>query len=163
MRKIKLIVTAFILSSCVSLTGKMKVSTRPDLKDIEQIELGKTTADDLRNRFGDPSLISSQGGGIGWFYKVEDHQRAAFTLDEKQVVVAILWMPLLGKECTQPACMIEHFKDAHFSKKLEYQKMGKYDSLPYFSYQDPIKGISFDTPLKSDRVMNVSFYAPNHK
>ena len=161
--KIFLILSLLVFSSCASFSRQGQFLSRLNLSNVSQVSIGKTTASDLRERFGEPSSILPVGQYQALIYAFEGRQRATFTVDSRQVVLAAIWMPFSDQECVSKECLLGFFKDAHFTEELKYEKVGKTEKVPYFDFHDRSKGISFQMPKASNKVSAVTFDAQSQK
>lgn len=157
---------AFSLTSCASVS-------HPPVKtiafsDVEKLEPGKSTKDQVRKVFGKPSETSSRSKTQeAWIYDgvLSDGsvgQRASFSFDG-DILVGALWMPYESDPLESVQAVQEHFKGAKFVPHVKgWDKQGHSYSEDV-SYYDPKRGILFTTSGRNQTVSAIGFNLPDFK
>jgi hypothetical protein len=157
------LILVFGLTSCATFPEQ---SFKPiPFSDIEKLELGKTTKDQILQQFGKPNKISPHSNvEEAWIYDAvlstgSIGQKASFSFNES-TLVGVFWMPYGSDSFQNVKAVQEHFKDAKFVRKVKgWDKQG-HSYSDDVRYYDPEKGISFTTD--ADKTVNwITFSIPS--
>jgi hypothetical protein len=143
---LKFFLLAFSLTSCATLSNQ---SLKPiPFSEIEKLELGKSTKDQVFGLFGKPNKISPHTNTQeAWIYDGVLStgvivQKASFSFDAN-TLIGVFWIPYETDALQEIKAVQEHFKDVKFSKKVKgWDKQG-HSYSDDVSYWDTEKGIAF--------------------
>ncbi len=162
---LKIVLMTLFLTSCATFSNRtLKVIS---FSEIERLELGKSTKDQVVGLFGKPIKISPHSEGQeSWIYdgvlsNGAIGQKASFSFDGN-TLVGVFWMPYESDAFQEVKVVLDHFKDAKFERKVKgWDKQGHSYSNDV-RYYDPEKGVSFTTD--ADKSVNwITFTMPSVK
>lgn len=157
---------AFNLTSCASLSHQPAKTIA--FSDIEKLEPGKSTKDQVHTLFGKPVKVSPRSETQeAWIYDEQLStgligQKAAFSFDG-DILVGALWMPYESDPLESVQAVQKHFSGAKFIRKIKgWDKQGHSYSEDV-SYYDPERGILFTTSGRDQSVSAIGFNLPDVK
>jgi hypothetical protein len=156
----------------LSLTSCASFSHRPagkiEFSDFEKLELGKTTKDQVRERFGKPVKTSPRSDTQeAWIYEGtlsagKIGQKASFSF-EGNTLVGALWMPDEADPLENVRAVQAHFKGARFTRKVKGWDQQGHSYSEDASYYDAERGILFTTSGRDQSVSAIGFNIPSVK
>ncbi len=139
---------AFSLTSCASLSHQPAKTIA--FSDIEKLNLGKTTKEQILSLFGKPTgtlhRSNTQEALVydGVLSTGNLVQKASFSFDDGKLI-GVFWMPYDSDKFQNVKALQDHFKSARFVRKVKgWDKQG-HSYSDEVRYYDPEKGISFTT------------------
>jgi outer membrane protein assembly factor BamE (lipoprotein component of BamABCDE complex) len=157
---------ALSLTSCASFSHRH--AGKIEFSDIEKLELGKTTKDQVRERFGKPVKTSPRSDTQeAWFYEGTVStgtigQKASFSF-EGDTLVGALWMPDEADPLENVQAVQAHFNGARFTRKVKGWDQQGHSYSEDASYYDAERGILFTTSGREQSVSAIGFNIPSVK
>lgn len=136
------------LTSCASLSNQPAKTIA--FSDIEKLELGRTTKDQVLALFGKPNeILPHSKAEEAWIYDGTLNtgaiaQKASFSFKDNNLIGAF-WVPYDSDALQNIAAVQKHFKDAKFARKVKGWDPQGHSYSDDVRYYDVEKGISYTT------------------
>lgn len=154
------------LTSCASLSHQPANTIA--FADIEKLELGKATKDQILSLFGKPDeTLPRSNTKEAWIYDGvlstgAIAQKASFSFDGN-ILVGMLWTPYDSDTLQNAEAVQKHFKHGKFTRKVKgWDKQG-HSYSDDASYYDQERGILFTTSGRDQTVSAIGFNLPSVK
>ncbi len=154
------------LTSCASFS--LPSARIVSFADVEKLEPGKSTKDQVRTLFGKPVKVSPRSATQeAWIYNEmlstgAIGQKASFSFDG-EILVGALWMPYESDPLESVQAVQEHFRGANFIRKVKGWDNQGHSYSEDVSYYDPGRGILFTTSGRDQIVNAIGFNLPDIK
>jgi hypothetical protein len=141
---------------------KQNLSKDITLSDVEGVPIGKTTAKDLRTKFGGPQkVISISTQEEAWFYgkNLPDGfgEQASFVVDKNTgILMTSTWLPAPSNALSRQEVALSHFKNIKF-KVTDVGWIAHHEYSPEAHFDDLKSGVSLRINKVSHNVLAISF------
>jgi hypothetical protein len=163
MKQICILLSLLVCISCSTMSGQTQ--KKISFSDIEKLEMGKTTKEQVLHVFGKPNeVLKNSVISEAWIYDgvLSDGslaQKAAFSFDETTLVGA-LWIPYESDEFQSAEVVKKHFKDMKFTLKTEGWDKRGHSYSDNIRYYDVKSGISFTVDGYHKTVSSIAIAVP---
>lgn len=164
--KLKFVISSIIFGLAVSPhSDATERQLAPTLKQVESLEIGKTTRDGIKALWGSPyRIVAKERGLVVWFYLNKDStaQKASFNFNEAGILRTKLYLVDDEEPESQVEAVFKHYPNSKF-RRYEAEWINPHSAPDEIYYEDEKAGLLIEVHKTRNEVWSISWADPKSR